>query len=239
MNFEKSESIALYFKSIKSFDPLTKEEESQLAILIQAGDRLALEKLIRHNLKIVVTIANKNANRGIQVDDLIQEGNIGLLDAAQRFLPDSKVRFASFASTRVLKYMNSLIDQCGRAVRIPVNQEYQRYLSLKKGEEVEDISTVKLDSFVFEDSKDRKSDRYVSVQPEVEEMHEFEFLKVETDQLLSRLSERERSIVEMFYGIGQDEEMETKEIAKKVGLSQIRICQILSAAKKKMKEDEE
>lgn len=235
MNFEKSESLVLYFKSVKDFDPLSKEEELELAAQIQAGSRRAFEKLINHNLKIVVTIANKNSNRGIGVDDLIQEGNMGLMDAAHRFSPDSKVRFASFAATRVLKYMNALIDQCGRPVRIPVNQEYKRYLALKKGEEVEDISSVKLDSLAFEDSKDRKSDRFISVVPEAEQQIEFDFLNVKVKSVLSKLDPRERMIVEMFYGIGRDEAVPAKEIAGEIGLTHIRVCQILNTAKSKMK----
>ena len=235
MNFEKSDSLVLYFKSVKDFNPLSKDEELELAAQIKAGSRRALDKLINHNLKIVITIANKNANRGIGIDDLIQEGNMGLLDAAHRFLPESKVRFASFAATRVLKYMNALIDQCGRPVRIPVNQEYKRYLALKKGEEVEDISSVKLDRMAFDDSKDRKSDRFISVVPDVEEQIEFEFLNVTVASALSKLDPRERMIVEMFYGIGREEAASAKEIAGEIGLTHIRVCQILSAAKSKMK----
>ena len=142
MRYEKSNSIDKYFKSIRHLNPLTKEEESELATEIQKGCKKSLNKLIEHNLKIVVTIANKNMGRGIQVDDLIQQGNIGLLEAGLRFKPNSGIRFASFASTRILKLMNHLIDQCGRVVRIPVNQEYERYLSLKRGEEVENIKPV-------------------------------------------------------------------------------------------------
>ena len=78
MYYQKSESLDRYFKSIKNLDPLTKEEERDLARKAQAGSKAALNKLVQHNLKIVVTIANKNRGRGIDVDDLIQQGNIGL-----------------------------------------------------------------------------------------------------------------------------------------------------------------
>lgn len=233
----KSESIDRYFKSIKNFNPLTKDEEIQLAILAQKGDRRSLNKLVEHNLKIVVTIANKNIGRGIQVDDLIQQGNLGLLDAVHRFDPNSDVRFASFASTRILKSMNQLIDTCGRAVRIPVNQEYKRYLAIKNGEEVENISAVKLDDLLpSEDGKTKADTGILAVDAEVDETFEHEHFSITTKNILGTLKERDRTIIKLYFGIDCDDAMPTSEIAEEVGLTQIRVCQIINSAKKKLKE---
>ena len=127
-------SLKSYFRSIQKYQPLSREEELKLAIAIQSGCREALNRLVNHNLKIVVKIAYKNLNRGIDLEDLIQSGNIGLHEAALRFNPDEiRGRFIGFAQTRIPKNINQLIDQCGRTVGIPVNQEYQRYLDLKDG----------------------------------------------------------------------------------------------------------
>lgn len=236
---QKSESLERYFKSIKKLDPLTKEEELELAVRIQEGDRAALNKLVEHNLKIVITIANKNVVRdhNIPVDDLIQQGNLGLYEAALRFKPDAGVRFASFANLRILKMMNALIDSCGRVVRIPVNQEYQRYLAIKNGEEVENLGSIKLDDFVdSEDSSRSKVDMGIgAVMPDVDETFEHEHFTITTKSLLDTLKPKERQIIELYYGIGYGGEMLTKDIADEVGLTQIRVCQIINATQKKLK----
>ena len=236
INFEKSESLERYFKSIQKLNPLTKEEELELGVKAQAGDRSAIDKLIQHNLKIVVKIANKNVGRGILIDDLIQQGNLGLYEAALRYDSSVGVRFASFAGTRILKSINALIDTCGRVVRIPVNQEYQRYLAIKKGEDVDNISSVELDRFVGDGERSVSDSGIISVDADVYEEFEKNDLKIKVAHLLSHLKERDRKIVKMFYGIGIDEEMTSLEIADEIGLTQIRVCQIIKAAKDKLKQ---
>lgn len=235
--YQKSDSLEKYFKSIRNLNPLTKDEEIELAKKAQLGDRSAINKLVEHNLKIVVKIANKNIGRGIDVDDLIQQGNLGLYEAALRFDPSAGVRFASFAGTRVLKSMNSLIDTCGRAVRIPVNQEYKRYLAIKNGEEVENLNTVKLDDLVRgEESNSTIADTGIlAVGASIDEEYEIEDLKVQSTSLLSCLKDRDREIIKLYFGIDQDEALSTSEIAEEVGLTQIRVCQIVKSAKEKMK----
>ena len=231
----KSESLERYFKSIKDLNPLLKEEELELAKKAQAGDRRSLNKLIEHNLKIVVTIANKNIGRGIEVDDLIQQGNLGLYDAALRFNPAANVRFATFAGTRVLKSMNKLIDTCGRIVRIPVNQEYKRYLSIKAGDDVENLNAIKIDDMISEDSERTKADAGIlSVGPTVEKIFEHEHFKITTTTLLETLKPRDKEIIKLYFGIDQEEAMPTKDIANEVGLTQIRVCQIINSTKKKL-----
>ncbi len=237
MYYTKSDSLDKYFKSIRDLDPLSKQEELDLARKIKKGDEKALHKLIQHNLKIVVTIANKNRGRGINVDDLIQEGNIGLLNAAHRFDPDVNVRFASFAATRVLKSMNALIDTCGRIVRIPVNQEYQRYLAIRDGKEVDNIRSVKIDDLLSDDSNTTKADILLSVDPTIDDDHNVEFFRKKVNKLLSKLKDRDLRIIKLYYGLDTGIEVPTREIAKQVGLTQVRVCQILNAARKTLKKN--
>jgi RNA polymerase primary sigma factor len=236
--YQRSDSLNRYFKSIKDINPLEKEEELDLARKARAGDKRALNKLIEHNLKIVVTIANKNIGRGIDVDDLIQQGNLGLHEAARRFDPEVGVRFATYAGSRVLKMMNKLIDECGRMIRIPVNQEYKRYLDKKEGKEVDNISSVRLDDMMYDDSnKTNGESGIISVVPRVEMDSDLEHFKVKTKNLLSTLKDRDRQIIKLYFGIDTEEPLPTREIAKEVGLTQIRVCQIISSAKKKMQEN--
>ena len=237
MYYQKSESLDRYFKSIKNLDPLTKEEESDLARKAQAGSKAALNKLVQHNLKIVVTIANKNRGRGIDVDDLIQQGNIGLYESVHRYDPDSGVRLASFASTRILKMMNELIDQCGRIVRLPVNQEYQRYLAIKRGEEVDNLNTVKMDDYMSSDSTATRADYITHVEPSINDVHDREFFRKKVNSLLATLEDRDRTVIKLYYGLETGAEVPTKEIADRIGLTQVRVCQILNQAKKTLKEN--
>ena len=235
--YETSESLNRYFKSIKELNPLTKQEEISLARKAKAGNREALNKLVQHNLKIVVTIANNNRGRGIEVDDLIQQGNIGLYEAVHRFNPDSNNRLATFASTRILKMMNELIDRCGRIVRIPVNQEYQRYLSIKRGDEVNDLNTVKMDDYISNESSTRRADYITHVEPSINDIHDQEFFRRKVNSLLSTLKDRDQTIIKLYYGIETGVEVPTKEIADIVGITQIRVCQILKQAKETLKKN--
>lgn len=237
MRFQKSESLDRYFKAIKNLNPLTLEEELELAKKIQAGDETALNKLVEHNLKIVVTIANSQIGRGIDVDDLIQQGNIGLIDAARRFSPEYGVRFASFASTRIFKNINKLIDDCGRIIRIPVNQEYQRYRDKKEGKEVENINSVKLDDFIKDNDGNVKGINIGAVSPDIDIQHDTDHINTKVNYLLGLLKPRDRNIIKMYFGIDEDEEIPTKDIAIRMGLTQIRVCQIINSAKKKLKEE--
>lgn len=232
---EKTKSLSRYFSAIKDLNPLTKEEELQLGERAQAGDRSAINKLIEHNLKIVVKIANKNIGRGISVDDLIQQGNLGLYEAAIKYDPSVGVRFATFAGTRILKSMNSLIDTCGRAVRIPVNQEYKRYLAIKNGDDVENISSVELDKLIRDSDKSIGTTGILATPSGIYEEYDKIDLKIRVTSALDVLSDRDREIIKMFYGIDREDSFSSSEIAAIVGLTQIRVCQIVKSAKDKMK----
>jgi RNA polymerase primary sigma factor len=233
--YEKSESLGRYFKSIQSLNPLEKSEELDLARKSKSGDVRSRNKLIEHNLKIVVTIANKNIGRGIPIDDLIQQGNLGLYEAALRFDPDNNVRFTSYAGTWVLKYMNQLIDQCGRIVRIPVNQEIERFEAIKRGDDVENLAPVSIDETVSDDNDTSKSDVMFSVNPDVYDKFEEDYTKKTVNGLLESLHSRDRKVLEMYYGVNLEEGMKAKDIAKELGITQIRVYQILNTVKKDLK----
>ncbi len=116
MNFETSENLPKYFKTIKKSNPLTIDEERALGSRIKSGDRRAVNELVQHNLKIVVKLANRHIGQGVPIDDLIQEGNIGLIEAAERFDPKDGVRFISYASLWIRKRLNEAVVAHGRIV---------------------------------------------------------------------------------------------------------------------------
>ena len=236
MNYTKSDSLNRYFKSIQKLNPLTKVEELELAEKAASGDSRSMDKLVLHNTKIVVTIANKNKGRGIEIDDLIQQGNLGLIAALKRFNPEKNVRFTTFAGSYVLKYINKLIDDCGRIVRIPVNQEYERYLDLKAGKEVKNLTPVLIDDFVAsDDESSTKSINMFKVKPSIEVEHDVSHLNATVENLLSQLKERDRQVIEMLYGVNNTGSMTAKEIADDLGMTQVNVYQILNNSKKTLK----
>jgi len=229
---DKSKSLEKYFKSIQNLNPLTISEEQELGVRIKSGDRNAINLLVQHNLKIVVTIANRNQGRGILIDDLIQQGNIGLYEAALRYDPESGNRFTTYARTRILKKINELIDTCGRIVRIPVNQEYQRYLDIKNGKDVDNLTPIRLDSSAGDESNESKSDRYQFQEQE----DQTQSIAKSINLALDVLDNREREVITLFFGLETGEKITQIEIGKQLGLTNVTIGNIKKKALAKIKQ---
>lgn len=225
-----SESVIRYFKSVSNLNPLTIEQEIQLGLQIKAGSKSAIDKLVKHNLKLVITIAKKHQGQGVPLDDLIQEGNIGLYEAAERFEPDGQTRFSTYAQLWIRKRINEEVAKHGRLVRLPHNQEYQMYKDKKSGKQVKDLRVVELDKPVGDEEKHTVADLIIGADPKVEELQLRSALKDRVKALLTRLQERERMIVKAYFGIGQDIAWPTERIAEEIGLTPTRVSQILSSA---------
>lgn len=236
MSFETSENLPKYFKTIQKLNPLTVAEEKELAQKIQEGDANALNKLVKHNLKIVVTIANRHIGQGVPIDDLIQEGNIGLFEAAQRFDPKSDARFITYASLWVRKRINEAVVAQGRIVRLPHNQEYDIYKAKMAGEEVQNLSTVEIDAPIGEDGDTTIGDILLNVQSDFEFEIEMDDIKYRAKRVLSHLKERDRQVIKAYFGIDADYEMSPDVIAERFDLTNVRVCQIVKSALTKMKE---
>jgi len=145
MKFETSENLPKYFKTIQKNAPLSVAEEGQLVLAIQRGDTSATHALVKANLKFVVKVANRHLGQGVPIDDLIQEGNIGLLEAAQAFQPREGQRFINYAQLWIRKRINEAVAKTGRIVRLPHNQEYEIFKSTRKGNEIEAPTRVSID----------------------------------------------------------------------------------------------
>ena len=236
MSFETSENLPKYFKTIQKLNPLTIAEEKELAVKIQEGDAAALNRLVKHNLKIVVTIANRHIGQGVPIDDLIQEGNIGLFEAAQRFDPKSDARFITYASLWIRKRVNEAVVAHGRIVRLPHNQEYDIYKAKMAGEETQNLSTVEIDAPVGEDGDTTIGDILLNTKSNIEFEIELDDVKYRAKQVLSHLKERDRKIIKAYFGIDGDYEMSPDVIAERFDLTNVRVCQIVKSALTKMKE---
>jgi RNA polymerase primary sigma factor len=161
--FELSDTIDLYFKEIeKVSSPLTKKEEHALALKIQSGNSSALNELVLHNLKFVVLLANKFIGMGINIDDLIQEGNRGLIEAAKRFTPDKDTKFITYAQFWIRKYLNESIVEHGRTVKIPHNQEYEIYKEKISGNYDRNLSNVEIDRQIGDEDSSTFGDLFLS-----------------------------------------------------------------------------
>lgn len=235
MNFETSENLQRYFKTIAKMQPLTVAEEQELAAKIKTGDQDALNRLIKHNIKIVVTIANRHIGQGVPIDDLIQEGNIGLIEAAQRFDPKGDARFIAYASLWIRKRINEAVVAQGRIVRLPHNQEYDIYKLKVAGEETPDLSTVEIDRPIGEDGDATLGDILLNTAPEIEFEQELDHTRYTIRQAMVELKSRDREIIEAYFGLNDFGPMATESIAERFGMTSVRVSQILRTSIEKMK----
>jgi len=236
MAFETSENLPKYFKQIQHLQPLSLEREHELVDLIAAGDESAVHELVEHNLKIVVTIANRHIGQGLAIDDLIQEGNIGLYEAAYSFKKNGDARFITYAQLWIRKRINEAVAQKGRLVRIPHNLEYERFKMKRAGKEVENLRPVRMDDKVADDSDAAVGDLILSCAPEIEKEHNITFNKAKIESMLAILKPRDRKIIECYFGIGRDCEMQSGDIAELFEMTNVRVCQIVKSSIEKMKE---
>jgi RNA polymerase primary sigma factor len=232
--FETTDGLPQYFKSIESVaKPLSKAEELALADRIQAGDELALNSLVTANLKFVVTLANKFIGMGLSIDDLIQEGNAGLIEAAQKFTSDKDVKFITYAQFWIRKRLNLALCDHGRIVRLPVNQEYDIYKRRMKGEEI-NLSNVQIDKPVGEDGDNTIGD--IMLRTDFSDPFEMEETNRVLTRLLSKLRPTELEIVQLFYGLVGDG-LSTKEIAEQVGKTPAEVNRALKVARAQMRKE--
>lgn len=234
--FETSDNLPKYFKTISKCEPLSLEQEKALAVRIQAGDSAAIHKLVKHNLKIVVTIANRHIGQGVSLDDLIQEGNIGLYEAAQRFDPREGVRFISYASLWIRKRINEAVVAYGRTVRLPHNQEYDRYKAKMAGEEVESLQTIAIDTPISSDGETTIGDLILRNSPEVEFEYEMDDIKFTVRKVISVLKERDQKILKQYFGIDCDYAVPSETIAENFNMTNVRVCQIVKSAIQKIQQ---
>jgi RNA polymerase primary sigma factor len=225
-----SDSVIRYFKSVSNLNPLTIEQETKLGMQIRQGSQRAINTLVEHNLKLVIKIAKKHQGQGVPLDDLIQEGNIGLYEAAQRFEPDGETRFVTYAQLWIRKRINEEVAKHGRLVRLPHNQEYQIYKDKVAGKPVRDLRVVELDKPIGDEEKSTVADLIIGSDPVFEERAALSDLRDRVKGMLARLQERERAIVKAYFGIGQELPWPADRIAEEVGLTSTRVLQILQGA---------
>ena len=260
----ESASLDKYLQEIGHEDLLSVDEEVELAQRIRKGDREALEKLTKANLRFVVSVAKQYQNQGLSLPDLINEGNLGLIKAAEKFDETRGFKFISYAVWWIRQSILQAIAEQSRIVRLPLNQvgsvnKINRVLNRFEQENerrpsIEEIADkVDLPQDKIEDAM-KVNNRHVSVDapfvdgednslldimvnddaPMADRALVLESLREEINRALQTLNERERNIIEAFFGINQPE-MTLEEIGEKFNLTRERVRQIKEKAIRRLR----
>ena len=260
----ESASLDKYLQEIGKEDLITVEEEVELAQRIRKGDQRALEKLTRANLRFVVSVAKQYQNQGLSLPDLINEGNLGLIKAAEKFDETRGFKFISYSVWWIRQSILQALAEQSRIVRLPLNQvgslnkinkafsrfeqEHERRPSPEELAETLDLPAEKVADTL------RVSGRHISVDapfvegednslldvlvnddsPVADKTLINESLSTEVERALATLTERERDIIRLFFGINC-QEMTLEEIGEKFGLTRERVRQIKEKAIRRLR----
>ena len=216
-----------YLDEIGKEQLLTNEEERQLAERIAKGDERALSKLIEANLKFVVTVARQYKGRGVAMEDLVSEGNIGLMKAAAKFDASKGVRFVNYAVVHIRQAIEKAIDQQGGLYQIPkdVKQDLARQQSIPLSVDAPLGHRTNMSLLSVLVNKDA---------PLADERVHSEAIEDAIEYALGTLNERERRVVNAFFGIEQEHET-MAEIAEDMELKRERVRQIRDISVRKLR----
>ena len=260
------DAIRLYLKDIKKLPLLTAEEEITLANKIKRGDKAARHKMIQSNLRLVINIAKKYSHLGVSMMDLIEEGNLGLMKAVEKFNPKKGYRFSTYAAWWIRQYISRAIANQGKTVRIPV---YIIELMIRYKKITEILSnSLKRKPRISEVAKrmhlpvkrvkqlSKMATGISSLNAPVGEDDSTEFINLIEDEniisaldglsnflmqerikdLLEKMSKREKKILSLRFGLKDGVPHTLRDTAKHFGITRERVRQIESAAMKKMRE---
>ena len=255
----ESESLEKYLQEIGHEELLSTDEEVELAQRIRKGDRKALDKLTKANLRFVVSVAKQYQNQGLSLSDLINEGNLGLIKAAEKFDETRGFKFISYAVWWIRQAILQAIAEQSRIVRLPLNQvgsvnkinrllnkfeqENERRPSVEEISEQIDLPEDKVGEAMLANTRhvsvdapfiDGEDNSLLDVlvnddAPMADRQLVLESLREEISNVLNTLSDRERCVIKAFYGIGEPE-MTLEEIGNKYGLTRERVRQIKEKA---------
>ena len=258
-------SLDKYLQEIGKVDLITAEEEVELAQRIKAGDRVALEKLTKANLRFVVSVAKQYQNQGLSLPDLINEGNLGLIKAAQRFDETRGFKFISYAVWWIRQSILQALAEQSRIVRLPLNkigsinkinkayalleQEHERAPSAEEISEVLDMSEgdvkesmknsgrhVSMDAPLVEGEDSNLYDVLnIGESPSPDMQLMIESLRVEIERALQTLTPREADLIRLYFGLNGEHPMTLEEIGETFDFTRERVRQIKEKAIRRLK----
>jgi len=258
-------SLDKYLQEIGRVDLITADDEVELAQKIRAGDKLALEKLTKANLRFVVSVAKQYQNQGLTLPDLINEGNLGLIKAAQRFDETRGFKFISYAVWWIRQSILQALAEQSRIVRLPlnkigsINKINKMYAFLEQTNErppsLEEIAK-ELDMTVNDVRESMKnSGRHLSMDAPLVEGEDsnlydvlrsgespnpdkdliLDSLRTEIERALETLTPREADVVRLYFGLGNEHPMTLEEIGETFDLTRERVRQIKEKAVRRLK----
>lgn len=260
----ESASLEKYLQEIGHQDLLTADEEVELAQQIKKGDRKALERLTKANLRFVVSVAKQYQNKGLSLPDLINEGNLGLIKAAERYDETRGFKFISYAVWWIRQSILQAIAEQSRIVRLPLNQvgsvnriarelnkfeqENERKPSVEEMADRIDIPEEKIAEAMkinthhvsmdapFADGEDNSLLDFLpnTDSPSTDNVLDQESLRTEIGRVLDVLNDREQKVIKAFFGIGM-QEMTLEEIGDKYNLTRERVRQIKEKAIRRLR----
>jgi len=259
----QSRNLKLYLNQISKFRPLTQEEEKEVGYLIQKGDKAALSKMIEANLKFVVSYVKKYRGMGLGLLDLINEGNLGLIEAARRYDPEKNVKFISYAvwwirqavfhaltrNSRIYHIPQKLSDQVSEMKRVKsaLKKELGRSPNREEIAKRMKILVVDVEDLEILGSRDVSlSDRYFdediefgdkledSMSPSVEYRIIKNSVQTQIREILQKLDEKEKLVLKLRFGLDDDQPHTLQEIGDRLHLTRERIRQIEKKAMRKL-----
>lgn len=258
-------SLDKYLQEIGKVDLITADEEVELAQRIKAGDNIALEKLTKANLRFVVSVAKQYQNQGLTLPDLINEGNLGLIKAAQRFDETRGFKFISYAVWWIRQSILQALAEQSRIVRLPlnkigsINKINKMYAYLEQAHErvpsAEEIAK-ELDMSVNDVKESMKNaGRHISMDAPLVEGEDsnlydvlrssespnpdkeliLDSLRTEIERALETLTSREADVIRLYFGLGDQHAMTLEEIGETFELTRERVRQIKEKAIRRLK----
>ena len=261
----ESQSLDKYLQEIGKVDLLTPDEEVDLAKRIREGDQLALEKLTKANLRFVVSVAKQYQNQGLSLGDLINEGNLGLIKAAQRFDETRGFKFISYAVWWIRQSILQALAEQSRIVRLPLNrvgslnkisktfseleQKFEREPSPDELAEVLEVTTkevvdtmkisgrhVSMDAPFVQGEENSLLDVLENDQEEKPDTGLMnDSLRREVQRALSTLTQREADVITLYFGLNGEHSMTLEETGEKFNLTRERVRQIKEKAIRRLR----
>ena len=265
---EEQTALDQYLRDVSRHELITPEEEIELGRRARMGDEEAVQKLVRANLRFVISVAKKYQNRGVSLVDLIQEGNVGLVTAARKFDPDQGVKFISYAVWWIRQAILSALANQGRAVRVPLNRASDLARIFREGERLKqelrreptteevaaaaklspevveslqqlNAAEIRLDAPIGDSDDSQLVERFIVEEAaEPEADVEERLLAEQVERALDTLSPRDARVLRLYFGLEGGREHTLEEIGNMLGVTRERVRQLRDRALRRLREGE-